>query len=92
MARNYTKQQVEFMNAAGLLLDPDAGCYFGRRGEYSMLLRLISKEYVLQREIRADSDKQLRIVVPDWDKLRRDGVFELPSLQTGARIRNNTDQ
>ena len=56
------------------------------------LLRLISKEYVLQREIRADSDKQLRIVVPDWDKLRRDGVFELPSLQTGARIRNNTDQ
>ncbi len=47
MARNYTKQQVEFMNAAGLLLDPDAGCYFGRRGEYSMLLHPTANQYVL---------------------------------------------
>ncbi|MBR0451558.1 MAG: hypothetical protein Q4D71_03240 [Oscillospiraceae bacterium] len=56
MAKNYTKQQVEFMNAAGLLLDPDAGCYFGRRGEYSMLLRLISNQYVLSVSVAKDGN------------------------------------
>ena len=47
MAKGYSKQQIEFMNAAGLLLDTDAGCYFGRRGEYSMLLRIINNQYVV---------------------------------------------
>lgn len=42
------------------------------------LLRLITNEYVSQREIKLEKDKTVRIVVPDWDKLRRDGVFELP--------------
>ena len=47
MAKGYSKQQIEFMNAAGLLLDTEAGCYFGRRGEYSMLLRIINNQYVV---------------------------------------------
>ena len=56
MARNYTKQQVEFMNAAGLLLDPEAGCYFGRRGEYSMLLRIVSNQYVISMSVAKDGN------------------------------------
>ena len=56
MARNYTKQQVEFMNAAGLLLDPEAGCYFGRKGEYSMLLRFVSNQYILSVSVAKDGN------------------------------------
>ncbi|MBQ8994999.1 MAG: hypothetical protein IJ091_04210 [Oscillospiraceae bacterium] len=54
MAKNYTKQQIQFMNAVGLLLDPETGCYFGRRGEYSMLLRIVSNQYVLSVSVAKD--------------------------------------
>ena len=41
------------------------------------MLKLIANEYVLQREVRMGDGSSVRIVVPDWDKLRRDGIYEL---------------
>lgn len=41
------------------------------------MLRLIANDYIAQRELRLKGDRQVRIVVPDWDKLRRDGVYDL---------------
>ncbi|MBR6006868.1 MAG: NYN domain-containing protein [Clostridia bacterium] len=41
------------------------------------MLRLIANDYVVQRELNLKNQKQVRIVVPDWDKLRRDGVYDL---------------
>ena len=75
MASGYTKQQVEFMNAAGLLLDPQAGCYFGRRGEYSMLLRLVSNQYVLSMSVAKDGN------MPDPADLQT-AVRECRAIQT----------
>lgn len=49
----------------------------------SALLRLIANEYISQRDIKLSKDKQTRIVVPDWDKLRRDGVYEFTPQQGG---------
>lgn len=41
------------------------------------LLRLIANEYVSQRDVHIGKDKVVRMVVPDWDRLRRDGVYTL---------------
>ncbi len=41
------------------------------------MLKLIANEYIAQRELRLKGDKQVRIVVPDWNKLRRDGIYDL---------------
>ncbi len=49
------------------------------------LLRLIANGYISQRDVKLNKDNVVRIVVPDWDKLKRDGVFELPPTQPPAK-------
>ncbi len=57
------------------------------------ILRLISKEYISQRDVQLSDGRQTRIVVPDWDKLRRDGVYELPQpVPTQKPPRKKNDQ
>ena len=42
----------------------------------SVMLKLISNEYVHQKEVASGRREDVRILVPDWDRMRRDGLYD----------------